>query len=257
MGIIVEQARPATGLEGMSSTGVVFPAYNEARNIAGVIERALEVGAGRIVGVNDRSQDETGAILERLARHERVEAVHHEVNMGKQAAAKNGLQRLLGHPEIEVVAILDADMQNDPALLPGLCGHVGPYDAVVGRRGRGEMPAARRAANALANAPYQVIAALAIHDIQSGYRLYTRQVAAYLARHLTLGGRYTLEHESVLLLGRLSIESGRDYRVAEVEIEYTYEGAESSIRLRDDLQLAWASLRYAVGLARMQRRRGS
>jgi len=252
MRVVVKHVRPEGRGGDMRRVGVVFPAYNEERHVAEAVRAALSVGVGRVVCVNDRSTDATGAIVDRLAADEAVEAVHHAVNQGKQAAVKHGLEAILRHAGVEKVAVLDADMQDDPVHLPPVCRPVGHYDVAIGYRGRGDMPAIRRLANALANAPYQ-LAAVRIHDVQSGYRVYTREVADYLARRLATRGRYTFEHTSMLLFGRLAAERRRDFRIAEVAVPYTYADARSSIRLKDNLQLTWAAIYHAAALARLQR----
>jgi glycosyltransferase involved in cell wall biosynthesis len=254
MRILVEQVQAGSGEQNTARMGVVFPAYNEEEHVAEAVQAALGVGIGRVVVVNDCSRDATGSIIDRLAAADRrVEALHHEVNQGKQAAVKHGLEAIVRQPEVEVVAVFDADMQDDPATLPSLSPLVGRYDLVIGRRFRGDMPFVRRLANWLANVPYRLVAGIRTHDIQSGYRVYTREVAEYLAAHLTVEGRYTLEHTSLLLFGKLANERGRDFRIAETAVPYTYEGAKSSIRLRDNLQLTWATIYHAVALARLQR----
>ncbi|MGD2176085.1 MAG: glycosyltransferase family 2 protein, partial [Candidatus Brocadiaceae bacterium] len=241
--------------ERMERVAVVFPAYNEERHVGEAADAALGAGAGLVVCVDDCSEDRTGAIVQQLAEErDRVLAVHHLVNQGKQAAVKHGLQRALGRPGWEAVAVLDADMQDDPALLPGMCHLAGPYDVVIGRRGRGQMPPVRRLANRLANAPYRLLARIPITDVQSGYRIYTRQVAQFLAENLAEEGGYTLEHTSMLLFGRLAAQRGRLFRIAEVDIPYSYGAAESSITVRDNLQLTWAALYHAIALARLRKR---
>jgi glycosyltransferase involved in cell wall biosynthesis len=237
----------------MGRVAAVFPAYNEERHVEECVGAALAAGVGLVVVVNDCSADATGAIIDRLAADKRVEAVHHAVNQGKQAAVLHGLQAAVRRPDWEAVAVLDADMQDDPALLPSLCHLIGHYDLVIGLRGRGDMPAIRRLANTLANAPYVMMAGIPIHDIQSGYRVYAREAAEYLASHLRQTGRYTFEHTSMLLFGQIAHARGRDFRVAEVPVPYTYADTKSSIRPRDNLQLTWASIYHAYALAQLRR----
>jgi glycosyltransferase involved in cell wall biosynthesis len=249
MRVIVRQAPMLPGFAHMDRVAVVLPAFNEEANIEHVVREALRLGVGRVVCVDDCSTDGTGVVIEELAEQPQVQAVRHEVNQGKQAAVRHGLQAALQNREPAIFAVLDADRQNDPALLEGLCGHLETHDMVIARRATARMTPARRLANALANMPYRIIAATGIHDVQSGYRLYRRDAAEWLARHLTDEGRYTLEHVSLLELGRMALCQGRDLQVAEVEIPYRVARAESSIRVRDNLQLTWASIYYAAGLA--------
>ncbi len=252
MRILVSQPRPLPPARDLSGVAVVLPAYNEERNVGRTVERALAAGVGCVVCVNDCSRDGTGAVLDRLAEDERVIACHHAVNRGKQAAVKTGLRTALQQPEAEVFALMDADMQNDPAMLPTLVPYVGDYDALIGVRDRADMPWHRRMANALANLPYRILAGVAVNDVQSGWRLYSRPVAEYLAAHLSETGRYALEHSSMLLFGALARQRGRDFRIAEATVSCPYEGVDSSIRMRDNVQLTWATIYHALALARLR-----
>ena len=251
MKVLVSQAQPLPPAQDMARVGIVLPAFNEERRVAQVVQRSLEIGAGHVVCVNDCSRDRTGAIIDGLAGP-RMEALHHPVNRGKQAAVKTGLRAALAHPDVSVIALIDADMQNDPAILPGLVPLIGPYDMVIGVRNRGDMPPHRRLANSLANLPYRLLAGIAISDVQSGCRLYRRPVAECLVQELTDTGRYTLEHTTMLLFGKLAQQWRRDFLIAEVQVPYTYEGAVSSIRMRDNVQLTCAAIYHALALARLR-----
>ncbi len=234
----------------MSAVGVVLPAYNEQEHVADAVAACLAQGPGRIVCVDDASTDRTAQIIRGLAaRQDRVEAAHHAINQGKQGAVRTGLRQLLRHREVEAVAVIDADMQNDPAHLPKLCCHLAAHDVVIGVRRQGEMPRVRRLANALANLPYRTLAGVALSDVQSGFRVYRRDVAAYLEEHMASSGRYALEHTSMLLLGRLARERRQEVRLAEVSIPCRYGRAASHIRVRDNVQLTWASVYHALALA--------
>jgi dolichol-phosphate mannosyltransferase len=99
---------------------VVIPAYNEEQNIAALYRRlvaALDpLGMPyEIVVVNDGSSDRTLAILQELAgADERVAAVDLARNFGHQAAISAGLDHARGR----AVAIMDADLQDPPEVLP-------------------------------------------------------------------------------------------------------------------------------------------
>jgi glycosyltransferase involved in cell wall biosynthesis len=243
-----------TPCEDLADVAVVFPAYNEEANVARAIETALQVGAGRVVCVDDCSTDRTGNIIEDYASNPRVGIVHHEVNQGKQAAVKHGLEAALEHPQLQRFATLDADMQDDPAELPRVAAPVGECEMVSTFRSREEMPPHRRLANALANAPYRFLAGLDIHDVQAGYRVYTRPVAAYLSLHLATRGGYTLEHTTMELFGEIARRRNGPFRIGEVRVPYPYEDdAESHIGLRDNLQLTAAAVRCAWRLAKLTR----
>lgn len=252
MRVLVSQPPSVPPATDLSHVALVLPAYNEELHVEETVQRALATSVRCVVCVNDCSHDTTGAILERLAADPRMAACHHKVNRGKQAAVKTGLQVALGHPDADVFALMDADMQNDPAILPSLVPYVGPHDAVFGVRDRSEMPGHRRAANSLANLPYRILAGVAVNDVQSGCRLYSRSVAEWLAEGLSETGRYTLEHTTMLLFGELARRWGRDFRIAEVPIPCSYREAVSSIGLWDNMQLTWATIYHALALARLR-----
>ena len=254
MRIHVERAPFAQEGRDMARVAVVFPAYNEEAHVAEAVAAALAAGVGKVVVVNDCSTDGTAAVIDGLSASDaRVSAVHHDVNMGKQAAVKTGLARALEQPVCEAFSVLDSDMQNDPSLLPGMCPLIGPYDMVIGCRDRSEMPAVRQLANTASNLPYRLLAAMRITDVQSGYRIYSRETAQCLAERLAVHGRYTFEHTSLLLIGKDFAARGRDLRIAEVTIPCPYGDSASNIRARDKLQLTWASFADAIRLARLQR----
>ncbi len=85
------------------------------------------------VFVNDGSKDKTLALLKELAEaDERVKYVSFSRNFGKEAALLAGLKNAKG----DLVATMDADMQDPPSLLPKLVGYVesGEYDNAATRR---------------------------------------------------------------------------------------------------------------------------
>jgi glycosyltransferase involved in cell wall biosynthesis len=133
-------AEPAAMITG--SLSLVLPAHNEAGNIEGVVNRALEVlpslcSEFEIVIVNDGSVDGTREIAGRLAEtHVSVVAIHHERNRGYGGALLTGFAAATG----DWVMLMDADRQFDPADLVFLAPFVGTYDLVAGYRIRRQDP---------------------------------------------------------------------------------------------------------------------
>ena len=104
---------------------VVAPMYNEASELepgVSLVEafhtratRALEGLPYELVVVNDGSADATGEILDRLAESDpRLRVVHLSRNFGHQAALTAGLEHARG----DAVAMIDADLQDPPELIP-------------------------------------------------------------------------------------------------------------------------------------------
>ena len=106
----------------MTDLSVVIPVYNEVDNLPVLRERltpALEQ-LGRsweVVLADDGSTDGSAQVLDDIAQSEfRFKIVHLRRNFGQTAA----LMAALDHCEGEVVVMMDADLQNDPADIPRL-----------------------------------------------------------------------------------------------------------------------------------------
>ncbi len=113
---------------------IVIPAYNEEKTLRRVLTRVLEVpGLREVIVVDDGSQDETAAIAETFAAREpRVRVIRQAKNKGKTEALKTGF----AHTSGEIVVVQDADLEYDPAEIPGLIQPIvdGYADVVYGSR---------------------------------------------------------------------------------------------------------------------------
>ncbi|MBA3944518.1 MAG: glycosyltransferase family 2 protein [Herpetosiphonaceae bacterium] len=108
---------------------IAMPAYNEAQGIASVIEHIQAVcPQAEILVINDASTDDTAAVA--TAAGARV--ISQPYNKGNGAAVKTAIRNATG----EVIMIIDADGQHDPADIPRLLEHMTEYDMVVGERHR-------------------------------------------------------------------------------------------------------------------------
>jgi glycosyltransferase involved in cell wall biosynthesis len=110
--------RSANGL----SLTVVVPVYNE-RLVLGELVRetfqAIDATAcvGEMVCVDDGSHDGSSDLLDELAQREpRLKVIHLARNFGHQAAVHAGL----AHAPGDLVIVMDADLQDDPAAFPEL-----------------------------------------------------------------------------------------------------------------------------------------
>ncbi|MGH2850537.1 MAG: glycosyltransferase, partial [Solirubrobacteraceae bacterium] len=105
---------------------LIVPTYNEADNVAPLVEAARAVlaeslpGAFRILVVDDDSPDGTGLIADRLAtEHDDVEVLHRSGREGLGPAYVAGFRRALAAGATRVLE-MDADFSHDPADLPRL-----------------------------------------------------------------------------------------------------------------------------------------
>ena len=97
---------------------VVAPAYDEVELIETFVQRifaALADYTFELIIVDDGSGDGTAEALDRLADADRrLRVVHLSRNFGHQAALTAGLEHALG----DAVAMIDADLQDPPELIP-------------------------------------------------------------------------------------------------------------------------------------------
>lgn len=130
----------------MKLTAIV-PCYNEEaaipyfqkeidRVISGMPEVTLE-----LLYINDGSKDGTLEVIRRLAEKDsRVKYISFSRNFGKEAAIYAGLQNASG----DLVAVMDADLQDPPSLLPQMYRAIVEegYDSAAARRvnRKGEPP---------------------------------------------------------------------------------------------------------------------
>lgn len=118
---------------------IVVPCYNEESTLEILykelnrVTNELSAYDFEYVFVNDGSKDNTFSILKEMAAtDEKVKYVSFSRNFGKEAALLAGLKNAKG----DMVATMDADMQDPPALLPEMVGYVesGEYDNAATRR---------------------------------------------------------------------------------------------------------------------------
>lgn len=118
---------------------LIVPCYNEEESLPIFYRAADEVMDSlpdydfTLLLVNDGSSDGTLALMRELAtRDARVQYISFSRNFGKEAAMYAGFCNARG----DYVAVMDADMQDPPSLLPQMLAILeeGEYDSVATRR---------------------------------------------------------------------------------------------------------------------------
>ena len=156
---------------------VVLPTYNEFKNVATMVERlekALTGIAWEVIIVDDNSPDGTADEARRLAlSNPHVRCIQRIGRRGLASAAIEGMCSTAA----PVVAVMDADHQHDPELLPGMLAAVtsGDYDLSYASRfaegasteewGRPDRVKASGLANRIANK----VTGIELSDPMSGY----------------------------------------------------------------------------------------
>lgn len=166
----------------MDKISLVIPCYNEEEALPHLYEEIKKVANEmssqefEFVFVNDGSRDETIKLIRELAaQDERVHYVSFSRNFGKEAGIYAGLKKSTG----DYVALIDADLQDPPALIKEMYHSLKTedYDCIATRRSdrKGEPPIR----SFFAREFYKLINKISETEIVDGardFRLMTRQM---------------------------------------------------------------------------------
>ncbi len=166
----------------MKKLSIIVPCYNEEESLPIFYETVCKLETElpvelEFVFVDDGSKDNTLEVFRRLGeKDERVHYVSFSRNFGKEAGIYAGLQKSTG----DYVVMMDADLQDPPALLPQMLAELetGEVDCVATRRvdRKGEPPIRSWFARRF----YAIMNKISSADIVDGardYQMMTRKVA--------------------------------------------------------------------------------
>ena len=165
----------------MKKISVIVPCYNEQEAVPFFyeemvrVEKSMQNYSFELIFVNDGSKDNTiNVVRELAAKDEQVKFIDFSRNFGKEAAIYAGLSNATG----DYVVMMDADLQDPPALLPEMVRYIEEegYDSVATRRvtRKGEPPIR----SFFARCFYKLINKMSKTEIVDGardYRLMTRR----------------------------------------------------------------------------------
>ena len=155
---------------------LVIPAYNEQETVSTLLER---VGAalqtiGRpfeVIIVDDGSTDDTPRLLaDAMARLPWLRVLRMARNKGQSAAFDAGFKAARG----QVIATIDADLQNDPEEIPRLLPMLDGHDMINGWRQKRQDTGMRRVQSRIANRIRNWISQEDIQDSACSLKLYKR-----------------------------------------------------------------------------------
>jgi glycosyltransferase involved in cell wall biosynthesis len=153
---------------------LVIPCYNEQENVPTLLER---VGASlaqvsrpfEVILVDDGSTDDTPRLLrEGMATYPWLRVVRMARNGGQSAAFEAGFEAARG----QVIATIDADLQNDPEEIPRLLPLLDNYDMVTGWRKDRQDTGFRRWQSRQANRIRNWITEETVSDSASSLKIY-------------------------------------------------------------------------------------
>ena len=218
---------------------VMLPAYNEADDLPPLLERTgralAGLSEGRILVVDDGSQDGTAAAVEKAAASLPITLIRHPRNMGLGAAMRTGLKAAARGDG--VVVTMDADNSHDPALIHEMVRRLGDgYDVVIASRfqdGGQEIGVAphRKLLSHSASAMLKLILPYRnVRDYTCGYRAYRVEVLRRLLE--VFGDGFIRENGFSCMLELLINCRSIGARVAEVPLVLRYDLKSGASKMR-------------------------
>ncbi len=206
---------------GVGRVLVVMPTYNEADNLAPIVQRLRSaVPAVDVLIADDNSPDGTGRLADRLTADDRqVHALHRPGKQGLGAAYLAGFDWAARHG-YDAVVEMDADGSHAPEQLPLLLDALGDADVVFGSRyvPGGTVvnwPARRLLLSRGGNLYTQLALRMPVRDATGGFRAYRLSALAALNLAAVSSQGYCFQVD----LAWRAFRHG--FRLAEVPITFT------------------------------------
>ena len=162
----------------MTSLTVSMPAYNEAENIAEMIERVRThvgplVDELEIVVVDDGSSDNTGEIVAHISQSDPcVRLVQHPTNLGYGAAVRDAVWAATK----ELILITDSDLQFDLSEIERFLPRIDQADMVIGYRHARSDPWYRALFGQGWSWIVNLLFGYTARDVDCAFKLFKRQV---------------------------------------------------------------------------------
>ena len=208
----------------MVEFSVIIPIYNEELNIPNLVTRLRpvveKIGMSyELVFVNDGSRDNSIHLIKALAQaDERVRYIDFSRNFGHQIAVSAGVDLCKGN----IIAIIDADLQDPPELIEEMIGLIKQGNEVVyaKRRSRKDKSVIKKTAY---KTFYRLLARISNVDVPldtGDFRVMTRKVAEVL-KNMPEQHKFLRGQIAWLGFKQTFVEYDRDVRAAG-EPGYTY-----------------------------------
>lgn len=190
---------------------IIIPVFNEADSLRELYSEIDRMCSARqieteIIFVDDGSSDGTWEVVRELAtRDSRVQGVRFRRNFGKAAALSAGIQSAGG----ELLCMLDADLQDDPAEVPAFLDKLAAgFDVVNGWKKERHDPWHKVYPSRVFNRLVSWLTGVNLHDHNCGLKCFRREVAAEIRLYGEL-------HRFIPVLAH-----ARGFKVAELEIHH-------------------------------------
>lgn len=190
---------------------IIVPVLNERESLPQLLAEIVQVGERHgieceVIFVDDGSRDGGWDTIRELAsRNSRVSGIRFRRNFGKAAALTAGMRAARG----ELVMMMDADLQDDPAEIPNFLAKLNEgFDVVNGWKQRRLDPWHKVYPSRVFNGMIGWLTGLLLHDHNCGLKLFRAEVA----REITLYGEL---HRFIPVLAH-----ARGFRVTEIAVHH-------------------------------------
>ncbi len=218
---------------------VIMPVYNERETLTEILAQVRAVDLEKeIVVIDDGSTDGTRDVLREEEKKGDLKVFYHQVNRGKGAAVRTGLEHACG----DFIIIQDADLEYDPRDYHKLLKPIleGQAEVVYGSRfmESGEtMFFLQALGNRIVTLVTNVLYGTALSDMETCYKAFRTEVIKAIPLR---SRRFELEPEITAKLLK------RGYRIHEVPISYQgreyHEG--KKLTWRDGITALWTLIKY-------------
>ncbi|MEM5874720.1 MAG: glycosyltransferase family 2 protein [Candidatus Aenigmatarchaeota archaeon] len=195
---------------------IIFPAYNEEKNIENVLKEAKKYYKN-IVVVDDGSKDKTFEIAKKYTK----KVLKHEKNKGKAEAIKTALLKNLNKYEIFVVADSDGQYSVKDSLKMIELVKKG-YDVVFGYRDFSKIPFRHKLGNKFLRFLFNFLFCKKMKDVACGYFAFNKKFAKSLIKKIH--GGYILE--ASVLLNAIK----NNFKITQVKVNVKYKKIASIIK---------------------------
>ena len=203
------------------NTVVIIPTYNEAKNIAKIIDsvNSLKIKNLKILVVDDSSPDGTA----KIAKDKDVNLLINKKKLGLGHAYLKGMEYAIKHMNVNLFIQIDADFSHDPNDIPKFIKKITQgYDFVIGSRyiKGGSIPDNwgfhRKLISKLGNKFIGIFLGKNISDWSTGYRAIKKEVFIKLEDKLTkdLFQGYTYQ------IGFLDLALKNKFEVGKIPIHF-------------------------------------
>ena len=229
----------------MSPIIFLFPSYQPTVLFCELLEEFRQLDPSPIVVVDDGSGPAYGELFQRAARVSDTVVLKNAVNLGKGAAIKHGMNRiLLDHPDCIGVVTADADGQHaaDDILKVASELRLRTTDVIFGSRDfKRDVPFRSKIGNVLSRYIYRFLIGINLSDTQTGLRGIPRRLM-----ELSLAirsNRYEFETEQIIA----AKTAGLQFMEVPIRTVYIDDNRGSHFNpVLDSFRIYFVLLRYAL-----------